>query len=89
MFKWTDNSSWSRKDTKEDRKTPKSWQANIGQFRLKVHHNIYYPPEVWLASCNGLFSQVELKSQDAYEAKLQAVSILQMILKTALEDIEY
>ena len=88
MVEWKDTSSWSQKDTAEDPETPKAWTAKIGNFTLKIHRHIHYPPDVWLVSCQpGVMSQVELASKDADEAKCQAVAKLQVICEEAVQAI--
>ena len=62
-------------------------EISFGQFRLTVHRHIHYPPDVWLASCTDMFSQMELKSKDLSEAKCQAKARVQSILEEALKDI--
>ena len=85
MTIWTDVSSWSQRDTAKVRKTPKAWRTCVGPFEVKIHHHIHYPPEVWLATCNGVFEQLEMTSIDVDEAKCQAMAKLQGILKEALD----
>ena len=88
MVEWKDTSSWSQSDTKEDRKTAKAWTAKIGTFTLKVHRHVYFPPDVWLVSCQpGVLSQVELESKDIDEAKCQAVAKLQAICEETVQAI--
>ena len=64
-----------------------SSEVLLGDFRLCVHHHIDYPADTWLASCPGLFKQVELVSKELNEAKCQAVAKLQVIFETVLKDI--
>jgi hypothetical protein len=85
MRVWEDISRWSHRDTAETKKTPKAWRACFGEFKLYVHHHNHYPPEVWLATCDGVFEQSEMTSIDIDEAKLQAMAKLQGILKEALD----
>ena len=83
---WKDISSWSR--TEKDRSEPKSWEAQIGMFRLIVHRYIHYPPDAWLASCRAdVFQKLELKSKDIDEAKREAVEKLKVICADALKAI--
>jgi hypothetical protein len=84
MIEWTDVSSFSQR---ADRSEPNSWCAEIGRFRLRVHRHIHYPENVWLASCDQLFSNRELVSLDADEAKKEAVRALKTILTNALQAI--
>lgn len=64
-----------------------SSEIRFGKFRLTVHRHIHYPPDVWLASCTDLFSQIELASKELNEAKCQAKAKVQVILEDALKDI--
>jgi hypothetical protein len=81
VIEWTDSSSYSRSDT--DR-TPTSWTAQVGRFRLVVHRHIHHPPDVWLASCNDLLNKVELKSRDIKYAQQEALMYLHGILQNAI-----
>jgi len=84
MIVWNDVSSWSRTET--DRSQPKTWQAKVGVFRLLVHRHVHYPPDIWLATCHpDLFSQVELESKNADDAKLEAVKKLRACCEDAIE----
>ena len=85
MIEWKDTSSWSRGDV--DR-TPKSWTAEIGRFRLVVHRHRSYEPDKWLATCYpGVFSEFELASKDVDEAKCQAVAKLQAVCSDVIREI--
>jgi hypothetical protein len=63
-------------------------EIRLGIFRLTVHRHIHHEPDVWLASCCGLFDQAVLESKDLSEAKCQAASKVRMILEAALKNID-
>lgn len=76
---------WKDKKKRYDSDEIESSEINLGRFRLSVHRHIYRPPDVWLASCTGLFSQIELASKDLSEAKCQAKAKVQVILEDAIK----
>jgi hypothetical protein len=78
---------WKDKKKRYDSDEIESSEINLGCFRLTVHRHIHYPPDVWLASCTNLFSQIELASKDLDEAKCQAKAKVQVLLENALKDI--
>lgn len=78
---------WKDKKKRYDSDEIISSEINFGRFRLSVHRHIYYPPDTWLTSCPGLFSQVELASKDLSEAKCQAKANVQVILEDAIKAI--
>lgn len=66
-------------------RTPNSFNAQCGQFRLCVHH-YYGCGDTWFASCYPtLFSQHSRKSKDIKEAKIEAADLLKKLLTEALE----
>lgn len=72
---WKDTSSWCKSET--DRSIPKSWEYVTDGLRVKLHHHIDYPPEVWLVTCHMLFIDLEeLKARDPEEAKLGALEVV-------------
>lgn len=74
---------------KDKIKASELYEADLffGEFRLTIHRHVYHPPNVWLASCHGLFSQSVLKSIDPEDAKIEAVKLVRAVLEHALEDI--
>lgn len=62
--------------------------ATIGPFKLVVHHYIGCPPELWFATCYGLFTQNELKGSDLAESKIRAMALLKILLAQAIREIE-
>ena len=88
MVEWKDASSWSKRDSKEVRATPKTWTATIGKFRVSVSRHIYHDPDVWVLSCRpDLFSGVEAESKNIEEAKCQAVAMLQAACEDTVAEI--
>lgn len=81
MIKWKDRTKGSYEGVVV------SSEAGFGEFRLIVHRHIYFPVDMWLASCPGLFDTDELVSKDLNEAKCQATTKLQLILEQAIKDI--
>ena len=78
---------WEDKKKRYDDPTIVSSTARVGMFRLSVHHHIYFPDDVWVATCYGMFEKVELKSKDLEEAKCQAVAKMQVVLEEAIDKI--
>lgn len=81
---WEDISIHSR-DSKD--RAPKTWQRKIGVFTVRVSRHIHYPPDVWLAECDGVFLQQPMKSKDVREAACQAVAKLQVAIEEARDEI--
>jgi hypothetical protein len=78
---------WKDKKKRYNSDEIESSEINLGHFRLSVHRHISCPPDVWLASCLGLYSQIELASKDLSEAKRQAIAKVQKILEEAIKAI--
>jgi hypothetical protein len=78
---WEDISSHS-KNSKD--RTPRTWRRKIGVFTIRL---IHYPPDVWLATCDGVFPQQPMKSPDVREAACQAVAKLQFAIDDARNEI--
>lgn len=76
---WQDITSFSRGD--KDR-TPKTWTAKFGAFKITLTRHIHYSPDQWVASSPGVFHIRPMESKDLHEAASQA----QGSLKAALED---
>lgn len=83
MIKWQDTSSFSQRDT--DR-TPRSWTLEVGRFRLVVFRHRGIDPDLWFATCHGLFDTRELQRRDVGEAKEEALEMLCRCLHGALND---
>lgn len=81
---WEDISSHSR-DSKD--RTPRTWRRKIGVFTIWLSRHIHYPPDVWLATCDGVFPQQPMKSKDVREAACQAVAKLQVAIEEARGEI--
>jgi len=79
---WKNVTSYSRGE--KDR-TPRVWDARIGQFRLSVHRHIYFKPDVWLCSCHGICDCQPLESKDIDQAKVEALQMFRAILAKAIE----
>lgn len=59
-----------------------------GRFNVVVHHHIDYPPAVWLTTCHGLYSHVQLKSQSLDDAKAEALAGLKQLLETTVSELD-
>lgn len=84
MAIWKDVSSFSKNDKV---RTPRTFELAFGAFRLVVTRHIHYADNVWLAKCDGLFSERELRSVLAGDAKQEATKLAVLKLKEALEEL--
>lgn len=74
------------KDKKNRSGDVESSEIRLGVFRLIVHRYVGYPPDMWLATCYGVFDKTEMKSKDIDEAKCQAKAKLQCLFLNAISD---
>ena len=58
--------------------------ANIGCFRLSVHHYIQCG-DTWFVSCSGIFDKQELGKISLNAAKVMAAAGLQLKLEQAIK----
>lgn len=80
---WKDTSRFSQSDKE---RVPNEFMLTVGKFKLIVHRHIYYPKDVWVASCRPyVFEHCELESKDIKEAKCQAADMLYVILRDAID----
>ena len=84
-IEWKDVTTWSRSDI--DRSIPKTWELRFGCFRLSVSRHIHYPPTSWVASCQGMFQDIEMGAKDINEAKYEALRLVAIKLRGAVEDL--
>lgn len=80
---WKDISSYSKN---EDR-TPRTWEAHFGEFKLVLTRHIHHAPDVWVTSCDGLFDRLEMTNKDLHGAAQEAKRKLSTRLETALHEI--
>jgi hypothetical protein len=81
---WRDVSSFSQ-GTKD--RTPRTWYAQFGRFKMTLTRHIHYAPDAWVATCEGVFDLREMASKDVREAACQAKAMLQVELETAIQAI--
>lgn len=76
--------NWKDEKVRYDSDEIRSSTAKIGPFKLTIHRYVGCPPDVWFATCHGLFVQATMDSKDLAEAKGQAVKEVRLILEDAL-----
>jgi uncharacterized damage-inducible protein DinB len=81
---WVDVTSFSQ--NAKDR-TPRTWRAQFGRFKMTLTRHIYHAPDAWVATCEGVFDRREMASKDVREAARQAKAMLQEELETAINAI--
>jgi len=81
---WHDVSSFSQ-DAKD--RTPRTWHAQFGRFKMTLTRHIYHAPDAWVSTCEGVFDRREMASKDVREAACQAKAMLQVELETAIQAI--
>lgn len=77
MIEWQDKTGWSQKDSEETKRTPRTWRATVGPFKLTVTRHVHYEPDQWIMTCKPLFEHVIADSKEIEEAKKQAVLMVQ------------
>lgn len=82
---WEDATSWSRHDNAEARKTPRTWQAQAGVFRLIVTRHIDLPSDCWRLRCDGVCQIDTAPGVSATHAKLLLVEAVRKALGRALD----
>jgi hypothetical protein len=81
---WIDITIHSR-GSKDD--APRTWAVDAGPLRLKVTRHIDHPG-TWIVICSGFINGVDLKTDDADEAKAKAVQLLRAKLQTILRALD-
>jgi hypothetical protein len=81
---WRDVTSFSQ-GTKD--RTPRTWCAKFGRFKVTLTRHIHHEPDAWVATCEGVFDRREMASKDVREAACQAKAMLQVELETAISEI--
>ena len=83
MVEWRDVSSYRQGE--RGKVEPRCWETDVGAFRVVVHRNIHYPPDVWLVSIHGLWSGPrELTTRHVKGAQIEALEMLAAACKDAL-----
>ena len=92
--KWHDITSWGRDDSEEIRKTPRTYSARIGEFRLTVSRHIHLDPSDWMISCYPLFDSISVADAkpdsvlNAEQAQRLAFDLVGEKLRTAISDLD-
>ena len=81
---WRDISAYGRSD--RDR-TPHSYEARIGPFRIRVHRHIHYPGR-WLWSVPGLVENEPLQAWDFEAGQREALLALCGTLQPAVSALQ-
>lgn len=77
---WKDVTSYSQNGDR----TPKSWQLNLGDFRVTITcGHLYYPGE-WVAHCDPFFREKKLDVEAVDQAKAKAISMVRERLERAV-----
>jgi hypothetical protein len=77
MPTWKDCTSWSQGHTKEQRKTPRTWELKVGSFRLVITRHRDYDADQWVLLASGLIiSDLLLKARDVDDAKREVAAII-------------
>jgi len=79
---WRDVSSFSQGE--KDR-TPRTWHAQFGRFKMTLTRHSRHAPDAWVATVDGVFERREMGSKDVREAACQARAMLQDELETAIK----
>jgi hypothetical protein len=84
--KWEDVTSWSRRDDEKARKTPLTWQADVGPLRLVVTRHMHLAPTDWLIRCDGLNINSDIGGNvSAAAAQAKLVALVERQLRDALK----
>lgn len=87
-LKWKDVTSWSRGDSDETRKTPRTYEARAASFRLTVSRHIHLDAADWMLSCSGVVDGVNafslVKPGTVVTAEFAQV-LLEGLVKSRLE----
>lgn len=91
MIEWNDLTNYEDQDEddayEEDGHpfVPGVWETRVGVFRLVVHRYLGYPG-VWFAACHpDLFRLHELDAKEIEAAQVEALDVLEGILRKALQ----
>jgi hypothetical protein len=83
-MQWKDVTTFSQ--VEKDR-TPQTWVAMAGDFRIVVTRHRDYPPEKWILQCAPFFDIKELAPTDIELAKASALDLVKGRLSTAMNAI--
>lgn len=81
-MQWKDRSSFSQGDKV---RTPKTFEARAGSFRICVTRHIHHDPAEWVLICEPWFSQTVISTGTADEAKEAAIIAVRKKLAETLD----
>ena len=80
---WDDVTSYQRGDTE---RVPRSWKYHAGGLKIVVTRHIDYPG-VWILQCEPWFSARQLASDDAEDAKAEALVLVREKVEIVLSNL--
>lgn len=81
-MKWNDETSYQRG---ESNRTPRTWTARAGRFRITMFRHRHFPADAWLVTCEPLFDTRQLKATDVEQAKAEAIALVREGLQEAVD----
>lgn len=87
---WKDVTSWSKDDTAEDRKTPKTWAIESDGLRVVVTRHRDYDASTWVLCCHQ-FRQLDerpLNAKDVNQAKWEALVAVRAAVEKMLATVK-
>lgn len=87
---WKDATSWSKRDTAEDRKHPKTWAIESNGLRVAVTRHRDYGDDTWVLRCHQFrhLDEQPLNAKDVNQAKWEALVTVRAAVEKMLATVK-